>query len=103
MGDPESFLAHICLGNALLFQARYDEAVAHLDNARLLSHDSEHCLGFWAYACALAGLREKAERAILELTSLPRHEYVPSYFVGLIHLGRGNLDLAIDWWKSCLR
>jgi hypothetical protein len=29
--------------------------------------------------------------------SIPRHEYVPSYFVGLIYLGLGNTDSAIDW------
>jgi DNA-binding winged helix-turn-helix (wHTH) protein len=97
LADPGSFLAQICLGNALLFQAKYDEALFHLDNARSLSHDSKHSIGFWAYAYAKAGLRERAEQGLSKLTSLPRHEYVPSYFIGLIHLGLGNLDLAIDW------
>ena len=97
LGDPESFLAHICLGSALLFQAQYDEALIHLDRARSLSHDSKHSLGFWAYACALAGQRERAEQVLSKLSSLPRHQYVPSYFVGLIHLGLGNTDVAIDW------
>lgn len=95
--DPESCLAHVCLGNALLFQAEYADALIHLDKARLLSHDSKTHLGFWAYGCALAGLREKAEQGLSILMSLPRHEYAPSYFIGLIHLGLGHLDLAIDW------
>jgi tetratricopeptide (TPR) repeat protein len=97
LGAPESCLAHVCLGNALVFQAQYDDALIHLDQARSLSHDSKHALGFWGYACAMAGLREKAEQALSKLTSLPRHEYVPSYFVGLIHLGLGHTDVAIDW------
>ena len=102
LGDPESCLAHVCLGNALVYQAQYYDALIHLDQARLLSHDSKHCLGFWAYACALAGLRERAEEVLSKLTSLPRHEYVPSYFVGLIHLGLGQVDLAIDWFtRAC--
>ena len=69
----------------------------HLDKARSLSHDSKTHLGFWAYACALAGLRARAEQGLSKLTSLPRHEYVPSYFIGLIHLGLGHSDVAIDW------
>ena len=95
--NSESYLAHLLLGNALLYRAQYDEALSHLEQACSLSHDSKHCVGFWAYACAQAGLRKKAEQALSKLISLPRHEYVPSYFVGLIHLGFGNKDLAIDW------
>jgi DNA-binding winged helix-turn-helix (wHTH) protein len=97
LSDPESCLAHVCLGNALLYRAEYTEALMHLDKARSLSHDSKTHLGFWAYGCALAGLRERAEQGLSKLKSLPRHEYVPSYFIGLIHLGLGHLDLAIDW------
>jgi tetratricopeptide (TPR) repeat protein len=102
LGAPESCLAHVCLGNALVYQGQYDDALIHLDEARSLSHDSKHALGFWAYACAMAGLREKAEQALSKLTSLPRHEYVPSYFVGLIHLGLGHTDLEghDEGWRN---
>lgn len=97
LGDPDSFLAHVCLGNAFLFRAQYNEALTHLNNARSLSHDSKHSIGFWAYGCAKAGLRERAEQGLSKLMSLPRHEYLPSYFIGLIHLGLGQMDVAIDW------
>lgn len=99
LSDPESCLGHLCLGNAFLYQAQYNDALSHLDKARSLSHDSKVFLGFWAYACAVAGFREGAEEALARFTSLPQHEYVPSYFVGLIHLGLGYPDLAIDWLK----
>jgi tetratricopeptide (TPR) repeat protein len=85
------------LGNALLYRAQYREALIHLGTARTLSHDSKNCVGFWAYGCARAGRRAKAEQGLSKLKSLPPHEYVPSYFVGLIHLGLGNTDVAIDW------
>lgn len=97
LADPESCLAHVCLGNALLYHAEYTEALIHLDRACSLSHDSKTHLGFWAYGCALGGLRERAEQGLSKLMSLPRHEYVPSYFIGLIHLGLGHSDVAIDW------
>jgi DNA-binding winged helix-turn-helix (wHTH) protein/Flp pilus assembly protein TadD len=95
--DPESCLAHVCLGNALLHQGDLTDALIHLDKARLLSHDSKTHLGFWAYGCAVAGLQDKAREGLSKLTSLPGHEYAPSYFIGLIHLGLGHLDVAIDW------
>lgn len=97
LSDPESCLAHVCLGNALVYQAQYTEALFHLDKALSLSHDSKTHVGFWAYGCALAGLRERAEHGLSQLMSLPRHEYVPSYFIGLIHLGLGDRDSAIEW------
>ena len=97
LGDSESYLAHLLLGNALLYRAQYDEALNHLDIACSLSHDSKNCVGFWGYACAKAGLQKKAELALSKLSLLPPHEYVPSYFVGLIHLGLGHEDSAIDW------
>lgn len=97
LADPDSCLAHVCLGNALLYRADYTDALIHLDKARSLSHDSKSHIGFWAYGCALAGLRAKAEQGLLQLMSYPLHEYVPSYFVGLIHLGLGHADVAIEW------
>jgi tetratricopeptide (TPR) repeat protein len=97
LGDPESFLAHLCLGNALLYQGRYDEGLFYLEKACSFSHDSKNNLGFWAYGCALAGQGEKAERVLTKWASLPQHEYVPSYFVGLIHVGFGHTEAAIDW------
>jgi DNA-binding winged helix-turn-helix (wHTH) protein/Flp pilus assembly protein TadD len=102
LGDPGSCLAHVCLGNALLYQAQYSDALIHLDQARSLSHDSKSNVGFWAYGCALAGLRERAEQGLSKSSSLPPHEYVPSYFIGLIHLGLRSSDVAIEWFnRAC--
>jgi len=95
--DPESCLAHVCLGNALLLQREYADALIHLEKSRTLSHESKTQVGFWAYGCALAGQRDSAKQGLAKLISVPQHEYVPSYFVGLIHLGLGNADSAIDW------
>ena len=99
LGDPESCIAHVCLGNALLYREHFADALIHFDKARSLSHDSKIYLGFWAHACALAGMQEKAEHALDKLMALPKHEYVPSYLVGLIHLGLGRINEGIDWLK----
>ena len=97
--DSDSAIAHSCLGSALLCLRRYDEALTCFDRARNLSHESKLYLGFWAHSCAFAGKRDEAELALAKLQSLPRHEYVPSYLVALVHLGLGNLDRAISWLK----
>lgn len=102
LADPDSFLAHLCLGNAMVLNTRYKDALIHLEKARLLSHDSKCSLGYWGYGYAVAGFRDRAEEALSRLTSVPPHEYVPSYFVGLIHLGLSHVDSAIDWFdRAC--
>jgi DNA-binding winged helix-turn-helix (wHTH) protein len=97
LADPESCITRCCLGSALLCLDRYDEALPHFQKARILSHDSKLYVGFCAHALARAGKVGEAKRALETLVSLPRHEYAPSYLVGLIHLGLGHSDEAIDW------
>jgi hypothetical protein len=69
----------------------------HFEEARRLSNNSKVYLGFWAYACGLLGQPEEARRALERLLSVPSHEYVPSYFVALIHLGLHQADECIEW------
>jgi DNA-binding winged helix-turn-helix (wHTH) protein/Flp pilus assembly protein TadD len=99
MSDPDSCIVHSSLAHALMQVGRCHEALHHFEMARQLSHDSKVYVGFWAYCSALLGNRKDSEVAIAKLTSLSSHEYVPSYFVALIHLGLGHTEQAIDWLK----
>jgi tetratricopeptide (TPR) repeat protein len=95
--DPDSCIAHACLAHSLLMVGRHKEALHHYEEARRLSNNSKVYRGFWAYACALLGRPEEARRAIESLLSGPGHEYVPSYFVALIHLGLRQVDECMQW------
>ena len=95
--DPASCIAHSCLAHSLLMVGRHKDALRHFEEARRLSNDSKVYLGFWAYACALLGQPDEARRALKRLMSVPSHEYVPSYFVALIHLGLRQDEECIQW------
>jgi tetratricopeptide (TPR) repeat protein len=95
--DPASCIAHVVLALSLLKLNDTQEALQHLNLARQLSGESRVYIGFWGYGHALAGLPSEAEKALDLLLSLPSHEYIPSYFVGLIHLGLGRAKDAIEW------
>jgi tetratricopeptide (TPR) repeat protein len=97
LSHPDSCVAHASLARALLQVGRHDEAMHHFEEARRLSNNSKVYLGFWAYACGLLGQPEEARRALERLLSVPIHEYVPSYFVALIHLGLHQADECIEW------
>jgi tetratricopeptide (TPR) repeat protein len=97
LSDPDSCIAHASLAHALLKVGRHKDAMRHFEEARRLSCDSKVYLGFWAYACALLGRPEEARRALERLLSLASHDYVPSYFVALIHLGLDQIDECIMW------
>jgi tetratricopeptide (TPR) repeat protein len=93
--DPKSPIAHSALGFALLAVGEHEAAVSRHAEGRSLSNDSKVYVGFWGYACGRARRRAEAESALNDLLS--RRDYVPSYFVGLIHLSLGRHDDAIKW------
>lgn len=97
LSHPDSCIAHVSLARALLQVGRQNEAMHHFEEARRLSNGSKVYLGFWAYACGLLGQQDEAQRALERLLSVPSHEYVPSYFVALIHLGLHHADECLKW------
>jgi DNA-binding winged helix-turn-helix (wHTH) protein/Flp pilus assembly protein TadD len=100
--NPDSCMAHSCLAQSLIQVGEMDEAMEHLLQAKALSANSKVYTGLWAEACARAGFVEQAEQGLQELLSLPRHDYKPSYLIGLIHLGLGKIEDGLFWLeKSC--
>jgi len=97
LSDPDSCIAHASLAHVLLQVGRHNDALHHFGEARQLSNNSRVYLGFWAYACGLLGRPEEARQALERLLSFPSHDYVPSYFVALVHLGLHHDDECIQW------
>jgi tetratricopeptide (TPR) repeat protein len=95
--DPDFCIARACLARSLLMVGRHKDALHHYEEARRLSNDNKVHRGFWAYACAPLGRPEEARRAIESPLSAPGHEYVPSYFVALIHPGLHQVEECIMW------
>lgn len=100
--DRTCCMARSCLGSALLCQSDYEEAIKEFNEAVQRSERTRIFLGFWAYACGIAGRRDQAEAVLQEFLRTPDHEYLPSYLIALVHLGLGNYGTAIQWLnKSC--
>jgi tetratricopeptide (TPR) repeat protein len=100
--DPDSCMAHSCLGQALLQTGEEQEALNHFAQARKLSANSKVYTGYWAHACARTGFASEAHEGLNMLLSRSRHEYAPSYFLGLIQLGLGNIPEGLEWLqKAC--
>jgi TolB-like protein/Flp pilus assembly protein TadD len=95
--DPLFTFAHWNLGMARAQQMRLGEAVEAFQQAHVHSGNGLTFKAHLAYAYALAGQRDEAERIIAELKELTRQRYVSSYYFAIIYLGLGELDRAFDY------
>lgn len=100
--DPNYWYCYHLLGEAYLGKRLYKEAIASYEEAirrggRTITNVAE--LGF---AHALAGNTKQATE-LLEETEKVAHSSHSFYgYVGLIHVGLGNIDKAFEWFgKSC--
>jgi hypothetical protein len=54
-------------------------------------------VGYFGYACGLAGRRAEADRALLKLKELAQQSYVPPLANALAFLGLGQRDEVFKW------
>ena len=68
----------------------YDEAIAELKNAKVGGAQL-------AYAYAMAGKRDEAQKIFDELKELSKQHYVSPFDFALIYVGLGDKDQAFEW------
>ena len=85
-------LAHFDLALAYSALARYDKAIAEMQNAR--GRGSEYLAGL-GYVYAVAGRRAEALTTLAELQRLAKQQYVPPYHFAWIYTGLRDKDKAI--------
>jgi len=78
------------LGHVYAALGRFDDAVAEMERAHQVSRGASMALASLGWAYALAGLHEKAEKALCDLEKASAHQYVGSTGVAAIQavLGR---------------
>jgi eukaryotic-like serine/threonine-protein kinase len=93
--EPRLDLVHQQLGHAFLQKKMYAEAIASIGRAAELSgaRDSAQL----AYALAVAGQGEDAQRILQMLLDTGRERYLPPFHIALAYAGLGNADAAMDW------
>jgi serine/threonine-protein kinase len=94
--DPGFAAAHEQLGRVYVQQRRYADAVREYRRAGATGATAAGSLG---HAQALAGDVTAARQQLAALLDEARRTYVPPYQIGLVHLGLGQRDEAIDWFR----
>ena len=85
------------MGEVYALTGRLEEAIQEFGRAVDDSQDNPYAVGYFGYACGLAGRRAEADRALLELKELAQHGYVPPLANAFVFLGLGQMDDVFKW------
>ena len=96
--DPSFYSARFFMGLAYQASGRLSEAVAELQQARILSGGSTLVTATLAGTLAASGRDDEANAVLAELEQIGRRRYVPQTAVAAVHACRGDREQAL----SCL-
>ncbi len=91
---PTLTIAHNFLGRALFEEGRRTEAIRELENVERGLRRPVADLG---YAYAASGDTAAAQQVLHALIELSKHEYVHPWEIGLVYVGLGDKNTAIQW------
>lgn len=100
--EPRFARAHWALAIACSRLGRFDEALASYDAARQAVGDTPFLLGWQGHCLALAGRREDALALEAQLDRTAAGRFVPEFAPGLIRLGLGDYDGALDRFEAAV-
>jgi TolB-like protein/Tfp pilus assembly protein PilF len=95
--DADSYYAHYNLGQVLELSGDLPGALAEYEKSVALDNDP-YPLALLAHAQAMAGNRADATKILQQLAVASR--YFPDYSLGLIYLGLGDGNQAMDWFEK---
>jgi tetratricopeptide (TPR) repeat protein len=95
--DPNFVLAHRYLARVYEKVARYEEAIAECQRALSFSGGEPYDISALGRAYAVSGKRAEAQKALAELKDLSRRRYVAPFYIGLVYVGLGDKNQALEW------
>jgi serine/threonine-protein kinase len=98
--EPDFFLARVYLGFAYLRKNLPEDAIHEFGIAGRLAPDEPIPIALRGYACAVAGRRTEAEKALAELGALSKRRYVSAFPIAWVYVGLGNKDRAFEWLEK---
>ena len=98
--DREFARAHYELGLVLEEQGLLEEAIAEFRQALKTAPDNVFVLTALGHAQALAGKRSDAEKVLVRLQELSKHQYVSPFQSAVVYAGLNNRKLAIEWLEK---
>lgn len=98
--DQNFYSARLKLGMAYVQKGMFDQAITELQKSVEQSGRNARHLAFLGYAYALSGRHDKAKQILTELENRSARNPFCFYGIGLIHLGLGDKQLALDWLEK---
>jgi Tfp pilus assembly protein PilF len=95
--EPNFGLGVHFLGRAYIAKGEYERGIASLRKSNEVLGEIPFSLGDLGHALAIAGKRDEAEAMRADLIARRTRGYYPAFPIGLIELGLGNTDSALDW------
>ena len=100
--EPHSYLARYYLGEALQLKGQLPDAIAEYRRAVELDDDA-FALALLGQSYARAGRRDEANKILTQLNQEAKTRYVDAYGVGLLFLGLGDKNHAMDELERAYR
>ncbi|MGH9943777.1 MAG: tetratricopeptide repeat protein, partial [Pyrinomonadaceae bacterium] len=97
--DQNFYLAYFLLGLAYGQLARYEEALAAYERARVLSGGGPAVMAGTARVHALTGRHAEAHAALDQLHDIARLRYVSPYYIAAVYAALGDKQQAFDWLR----
>jgi TolB-like protein/Tfp pilus assembly protein PilF len=101
--DPNFVQARLWFGRPYLQKRMYKESLMELAHAVTLSGESTISLAMLGHANGAAGKKEEAEKILGKLTERSKHQYVPSYWIAMIHVGLGDEEESLAWLERAFQ
>jgi TolB-like protein/DNA-binding winged helix-turn-helix (wHTH) protein/Tfp pilus assembly protein PilF len=95
--DPTFGLAHLVLGQAYEQKGQYADAIAELQKAVAISHDSAPMLAALAHVYAVSSRPVEARKLLEELKSQSKRQYVSPFYFAVVYAGLGENAQAVVW------
>lgn len=97
--DPAFAMTYLFLGKAYREKGMFEDAIkAHRRAASLFN--SNRALGELGCTLAMTGKESEAHKLLGELITKSETEYFPALSIGLIYVGLGENDLALEWLEK---
>jgi serine/threonine protein kinase/tetratricopeptide (TPR) repeat protein len=101
--DPSFAPTHLYLAMAFAQNGDIDSAIVACQTARALSSDGSYALGGLGYVLARAGRRPEAHQILDQLQRLAAHGQTVPFDIGLVWMGLGDGDRALEWIDKARR
>lgn len=95
--DQSFVRAQIILGAAYEQKRMYVEAIAALEEARIVAGANPLAIGGLGHVYAVAGERERAHAALEELKKLATERYVSAFNIATVYAGLDDDERALEW------